>query len=115
MHKRAEYTFNGIASISRKGMSVMKHVQLELYTRPTCSDCQAGKAFLAEHDIDYVSHDLSEHPEREKDLRKLTGTRMVPTFVFKDKSLRGRLSKPKVLIGFENNLAEIKRILQVND
>lgn len=40
---------------------------------------------------------------------------MVPTFVFKDKSLRGRLSKPKVLIGFENNLAEIKRILQVND
>lgn len=92
----------------------MRSVQLELYTRPTCSDCQAGKAFLAKHHISYVSHDLSEHPEKEKNLRKLTGARMVPAFVFKDKSLRGKLSKPKVLIGFENNIDEIKKILKID-
>jgi len=97
-----------------KGMNDMKNIQLELYTRPTCSDCQAGKAFLAEHDINYISHDLSEHPEKEKDLRKLTGTRMVPTFVFKDKSIRGNFTKPKILIGFENNLDEIKSLLKLD-
>lgn len=92
----------------------MKNVQLELYTRPTCSDCQAGKAFLAEHHVSYINYDLSEHPEKEKDLRKLTGTRMVPAFVFKEKSLRGKLRKPNVLIGFENNLEEIKQLLKID-
>jgi len=91
----------------------MKNVQLELYTRPTCSDCQAGKAFLAKHHISYINYDLSEHPEKEKDLRKLTGTRMVPAFVFKEKSLRGKWRKPKVLIGFENNLDEIKQLFEI--
>lgn len=97
-----------------KGMREMKNVQLELYTRPTCSDCQAGKAFLAKHHVSYVSHDLSKQPEKEKDLRKLTGARMVPAFVFKEKSLHGRLSKPKVFIGFENNVDEIKHILKID-
>lgn len=64
----------------------MKKVQLELYTRPTCSDCQAGKAFLERHHVSYINHDLSEEPEKEKHLRKLSGARMVPAFVFKDKS-----------------------------
>ena len=91
----------------------MKHMQLELYTRPTCSDCQAGKAFLAKHEIPYIHHDLSKHPEREKDLRKLTGTRMVPAFVFKDKSIRGKFRKPKVLIGYEHNREEIKVTLNI--
>lgn len=95
--------------IQQKGMSSMKNVQLELYTRPTCSDCQEGKVFLVKYRISYIHHDLSEHPEKEKKLRTLTGTRMVPAFVFKDKSLRGKLKKPKVLIGFENNADEIKR------
>lgn len=92
----------------------MVDVQLELYTRPTCSDCQEGKAFLGEHDISYTNYDLSEQPEKEKELRKLTGTRMVPTFVFKEKSLRGKFKKPKVLIGFEKNLEEIKQRLNIN-
>lgn len=92
----------------------MKNVQLELYTRPTCSDCQAGKAFLAEHHVSYINYDLSEYPEKEKDLRKLTGTRMVPAFVFKENSLRGKFRKPKVLIGFENNLDEIKQLLKID-
>ena len=96
-----------------KDGSSLKKVQLELYTRPTCSDCQAGKVFLAAHGIPYTNYDLSEQPEKEKTLRKLTGTRIVPAFVFKDKSLRGRWSKPKVFIGFENNIDEIKKILKI--
>lgn len=93
-------------------MSKMKNMQLELYTRTTCSDCQEAKAFLAKHRITYINYNLSTHPEKEKDLKKLTGSRMVPTFVFKDKSLRGRFSKPIVLIGFERNIEEIQRKLK---
>ena len=92
----------------------MKHVQLELYTRPTCSDCQVGKAFLNKHRISYIDHDLSKYPGKEADLRGLTGTRMVPTFVFKDNSLLGRLRKPEVMIGFENNINKIKQNLKID-
>src|SRR5699024_11685206 len=96
-------------------MSQLKDVKLELYTRPTCSDCQEGKAFLAEHQISYTNYDLSEQPEKEKILRKLTGTSMVPAFVFKDKSLFGKWSKPKVFIGFENNMDEMKNKLIIDE
>ncbi|MEI3605717.1 glutaredoxin family protein [Pseudogracilibacillus sp. SE30717A] len=92
----------------------MKNVQLELYTRPTCSDCQEGKAFLSKHHIPYIDHDLSKYPEKEKQLLKLTNTRMVPTFVFKERSLQGFLKKPKILIGFENNIEDIKKILMIH-
>lgn len=91
----------------------MKNIQLEVYTRPTCSDCQEGKAFLAEHHIPYMDHDVSKEPEKEKSLLKLTNTRMVPTFVFREKSLRGFLKKPKILIGFENNKEEIEKLLRI--
>src|SRR5699024_8979060 len=95
-------------------MSQLKDVKLELYTRPTCSDCQEGKAFLAEHQISYTSYDLSEQPEKEKTLRKITGTRMVPAFVFKDKSLFDNWCKFKVFIGFDNNMDEIKNIIKID-
>lgn len=95
-------------------MNYMKKIQLELYTRPTCSDCQEGKDFLAKHHIPYINYDVSVNLEKEKDLCKLTGTRMVSTFVFKDKSFRGRLRKTKVLIGFDSNVDEIKNILKID-
>ena len=69
--------------------------------------------YLKKHHISYINHDLSEHPEKEKDLRKLTGTRIVPAFVWKEKSLKGLLRKPNVLIGFENHVDEIKKILDI--
>lgn len=85
-----------------------------MYTRPTCSDCQDAKAYLAEHHISYIDYDLSKDPAKEQGLIKLSGTRMVPTFVFKDKSLAGLMSKPKVLIGFEQNFDEIIGLLSDN-
>ncbi|MEK3886775.1 glutaredoxin family protein [Bacillus sp. FSL K6-3431] len=91
----------------------MKNAQFELYTRPTCSDCQEAKAFLAENNIPYIDYDLSKEPEKEKKLIKVSGSRVVPAFVFKQKSLLGIRSKPKVLIGFERNEDEIKKLLAV--
>lgn len=91
----------------------MTKVQLELYTRPTCSDCQAAKQFLSENNIAYVDYDLTKHPAKEKELIKISGARMVPTFVFHNKSLLAFMSKPKVLIGFEQNLNEVKQLLNV--
>src|SRR5699024_7760122 len=95
-------------------MSQLKDVKLELYTRPTCSDCQEGKALLAENQISYTNYDLSEQPAKEKTLRKLTRTRMVPAFVFKDKSLFGKWSKHRVCIGYEHNMDEIKNKLKID-
>ncbi|MEK4029862.1 glutaredoxin domain-containing protein [Pseudobacillus sp. FSL P4-0506] len=92
----------------------MSKVQLELYTRPTCSDCQAGKEFLSKNNVSYVDYDLTKQPSKERDLVKITGTRMVPTFVFKNKSLFGLRSKKKVLIGFEQNIDEIRNILHID-
>src|SRR5699024_1099842 len=95
-------------------MSQLKDVKLELYTRPTCSDCQEGKAFLAEHQISYTNYDLSEQPEKEKTLLKLTGTRVVLVFVFKDKSLFIKCSKSKIFIGFENYMYYIINKLKID-
>jgi len=91
----------------------MKKVQLELYTRPTCSDCQAAKEFLRKHNISYIDYDLTKQASKEKELIKISGARIVPTFVFKDRSLVGIVSKPKVLIGFEQNFNEITNLLHV--
>lgn len=91
----------------------MKKVQLELYTRPTCSDCQAAKEFLSKNNIPYIDYDLSKQPTKEEELIKISGTRIVPTFVFKDKSLLGIMSKPKVMIGFEQHFNEITNLLHV--
>ncbi|MGE7768907.1 glutaredoxin family protein [Viridibacillus arvi] len=93
----------------------MKKLQLELYTRPTCSDCQEAKAFLANNNISYIDYDLTQQPSKEKELIKLSGARMVPTFVFKNKSLFGLASKSTVIIGFEQNIDEVKRLLMINN
>ncbi len=89
----------------------MKVVSLELYTRPTCSDCQDAKAFLTKHGISYTEYDLSEQPDKENKLIKVSGARIVPAFVFKDKSPVGFLRKPTVLIGFAQNYDEIIDLL----
>ena len=60
-----------------------------------------------------MAHDLSQNPTKEQVLIKLSGSRMVPTFVFRDKSLLGLMSKPKVLIGFAMNVDEIEKMLSV--
>ncbi|MBM7634022.1 glutaredoxin family protein [Geomicrobium sediminis] len=85
---------------------------LELYTHPWCSDCQDGKKYLKKTQTPFVEHDLSNEPEKEDQLKKLTGSRVVPGFVFQKQSLLGRLQKPIVFTGFERNQNEIEALVQ---
>ena len=86
---------------------------LTLFTRPTWQDCQAAKEFLSQKNVQYVEVDLVKDPDREKELIHLTGTRIVPTFLFVKKKWYGR-TKKKHLIGFEINQDEIKNIVENN-
>lgn len=92
----------------------MKNYQLEVYTRPTCSDCQDLKKFLQSNHIPHKEYDLAKEPSKEKDLIKITGSRIVPALVFSHPSLLGWMRKPKSLIGFEQNKEEIKQLLHVS-
>ncbi|MCM3619616.1 NrdH-redoxin [Sutcliffiella horikoshii] len=88
-------------------------MKLELYTRPTCSDCQAAKKFLSQNNIDFLEFDLTKVPGKEENLKDVSGARIVPTFVFKE-TILGFPKKPKVYIGFENNFVDIKRKLGIS-
>ena len=89
------------------------NLTLELYTRPTCSDCQAAKEYLSGKNIDYV-HKNAEEDGVEKELIEVTGSRIVPSFVFYKKGLFGKKQITKNLIGFENNKEELKSWLGLN-
>ncbi|MGR3763158.1 glutaredoxin family protein [Rossellomorea sp. NS-SX7] len=88
-----------------------KDLILELYTRPTCSDCQAAKEYLAEHNIDYVHKDVADDESIEEELKELAGSRIVPSFAFYKKGLLGKKKLVKNLIGFENNREEIEQLV----
>lgn len=91
----------------------MAKYHLEIYTRPTCSDCQDLKQFLKDHRIPHKQYDLAKQPLKEKDLIKITGNRIVPGLVFSHSSLLGLVKKSKSMIGFERNKDEIKKLLNV--
>lgn len=91
----------------------MKDYHLEVYTRPTCSDCQDLKKFLKSYNIPLKEYDLTKQPSKEIDLKKITGNRIVPALVFSRPSILGLVRKPKSMIGFERNKDEIKKLLNV--
>lgn len=82
-------------------------LQLELYTRPTCSDCQEAKKYLVSNGIHFADKDVSKTPDLEEKLKRISGTRIVPMFAFYQKGLFGKKKLVKYLIGFENNKSEI--------
>lgn len=88
-----------------------KKLELELFTRPMCSDCQDAKTYLSSNDIRYTDKDVSKNLDTEEDLKKISGTRIVPMFAFYKKGLLGKRKLIKHFIGFENNKAEIVRML----
>lgn len=85
----------------------MAKYELEIYTRPTCSDCQNLKHYLTTNGIPFQSHDVESNPEQEKELVTLTGNRIVPAIVFKRSGL---LKKQEVFTGFEPNRAQIEEL-----
>lgn len=92
----------------------MAKYNLEIFTRPTCSDCQDLKNFLEEHQIPHKQYDLTKQPEKEKELKKITGNRIVPGIVFSQSSMLGIRKKAKSMTGFEQNKEEIKKLLEIS-
>lgn len=91
----------------------MAKYHLEIYTRPTCSDCQDLKKFLEKHHIPHKQYDLERQPAKENELKNRTGNRIVPGIVFSQPSIFGLHKKMKSMTGFEQNKEEIKRLLEV--
>lgn len=67
-----------------------KNIQLELYTRPTCSDCQESKKYLNSQGINYIHKEVSQNLELEEDMKKISGNRIVPLFAFYKKRFWGK-------------------------
>ncbi|PKH08769.1 glutaredoxin family protein [Planomicrobium sp. MB-3u-38] len=86
-------------------------LELELYTRPTCSDCQDAKKYLVSNHIPYANKDVSQNLSLEEELKKISGTRIVPLFAFYKKGLFGKRKLIKHFTGFENNKNEIISML----
>lgn len=87
-------------------------LELELYTRPTCSDCQDAKKYLTSNRIHFADKDVSKDLSLEKEMKKISGNRIVPMFVFYKKGLFGKRKLIKHFIGFENNKNEIMNMLK---
>jgi len=87
-------------------------LELELYTRPTCSDCQDAKKYLSSNNINYVNKDVAGNRSLEKDMKKITGNRIVPMFAFYKKGLLGKRKLVTHFIGYENNKKEIINMLK---
>ncbi|SHE39670.1 glutaredoxin 3 [Atopostipes suicloacalis DSM 15692] len=65
---------------------------LEIYTRPTCGDCQDLKRYLKEHELPFTGNDVEKEPDKEQELINKTGNRIVPTLVFRKKDYSKRKS-----------------------
>ena len=48
-----------------------KNIQLELYTRPTCSDCQESKRYLNSQEISYSHKDVSQNLDLEEEMKNI--------------------------------------------
>lgn len=86
-------------------------IYLDLYTRPTCSDCQDAKAYLEKNSIDFTGKNVAEDIHLEQEMRAISGNRIVPLFAFYKKNRLGKRKLIKHFIGFENNKAEIVELL----
>ncbi|MGO1060367.1 glutaredoxin family protein [Planococcus sp. FY231025] len=86
-------------------------LELVLYTRPTCSDCQDAKAYLASKGIPYEHKDVSADTGLEEDMKKLAGNRVVPLLAFYKKGLFGKRKLVRHYTGFEMNKEEIDSLL----
>lgn len=88
-----------------------KRDKLVLYTRPLCGDCQQAKAYLNDQHIVYEHENVEDNPTVEAELVSLTGSKIVPAFIFVKRNLFGKQKVEKTFIGFENNRQAIESLL----
>lgn len=74
------------------------------------TDCQEAKEFLSRNQVEYEEINVQGEPEQEKKLKEVTGTVIVPAFIFISTKLFFMKDK-KVLIGFANNRSEIEKLV----
>lgn len=89
-----------------------RDLQLELYTRPTCSDCQDAKKYLKTISVSYVNKDVGVNLDLEQEMVAISGNRIVPLFVFYKKRMLRKRKVVKYFVGFENNKEEILTLLR---
>lgn len=61
--------------------------------------------------MNFTNIDLTKHPEKEIELKKKTGAKIVPGIIIKKTGLLGLFSKEKHFIGFEQNKEVIENLL----
>lgn len=91
----------------------MSDLTVTVYTRPTWTDCQALKEFLSSQHIHYTDIDLTQNLEKEEELKKITGSKIVPGIIISKPRFWGFSKQEKYFIGFEQNESEIRKILNV--
>lgn len=84
---------------------------VKIYTRPGCEDCQSLKEFLSEDQIPYSEVDITESPERLKQLELVTGAKIVPAILIEKTNMAGK-KKQQVFTGFTNNREKVERIIK---
>ncbi|MFW2330958.1 MAG: glutaredoxin family protein [Nitrospinota bacterium] len=78
--------------------------KLRVYSAKWCPDCTAAKRVLDEKNIEYENIDIEETPESVETIIKFRGKRVLPTLVYKDRSMDGNhFSADK----FEEDLKEL--------
>lgn len=75
---------------------------VQMYTIPTCSDCNNAKRYFKDHQVPYTEYNCEEDASYGEEVRKLTGKQIVPTIVMDG----------KVFIGFADNFTEINKALR---
>ena len=75
------------------------------------TDCQEAKEFLSQKNIPYKEINVQGEPGKEKELKEMTGTIIVPAFIFTNTKFMVFKQK-KILIGFENNRSEIEKLVE---
>ncbi|WP_440118712.1 glutaredoxin family protein [Paenibacillus sp. QZ-Y1] len=74
---------------------------IQIYSIPTCSDCNYAKRYFNEHELPYTDYNCEEDAKYAEEVRNLTGKQVVPTIVIGD----------KVFVGFAENLTEISELV----
>lgn len=75
---------------------------IQIYSIPTCSDCNYAKRYFTEHELPYTDYNCEEDVKYAEEVWKLTGKQVVPTIVIGD----------KVFVGFAENLTEISELVK---
>jgi glutaredoxin len=86
-------------------MSSHHHPSIEIFSTPTCPDCQALKAWLEREGVSFVERDLRD-PAVAEDAKRRTGVRVAPITIVGGEVFFGPFLQQKPRITAVLGLAE---------